>query len=401
MESNAGISEVRSITNRKELEEVYDILEEVFPNGREFFQQRLDHDRTYSFPTTWVAKCDEKLVSTVQIFPFYCRIEDVEIKVGGLGSVATLPEYRGRGLSQQILNKQTAWMEEQEYDLSLLFAIITPFYEKLGWNVVPEPVYEIDTALVPFAKSETEYEIISFDASYAESIASIYTKFNHNRTYSVLRPTSFWHDQLQWPRWHTSSCLIALKNRMPVAYGQISKTMEGKAHIEELVYVTGEERAVVPLFHSLLQMRPDAATIQVKLPSDHVLNNILIQWGAQRQTINYAMWKVIRLYPLLKKLTGVFTRRVQQNTEYRRGDYFVHLVCRTQHAFLHVMDGEVEVKQNAYADMMYEEVELTQEQFISLLFQGADETSSMILQSKLLPILFPKQPFIFYITDKF
>ena len=398
---NSNAIEVRSVENREELEGVYDILDKVFPNGKHFFQQRLDYDQTYSFSTTWIAKCDGQLASTVQIFPFHCRIEDVEIKVGGLGSVATLPEYRGRRLCQKILNRQTEWMSEQGFDLSLLFAVITPFYEKLGWNVVPEPVYAIKSALVPPVQLQTEYEIISFHSDYIEAMSDMYAAFNRNRSYSVARPESFWRDQLQWPRWETSACLIALKNGRPAAYGQISKTMEGRAHIEELIYLAGDEKAAVPLFQSLMQLRPDAVDIHAKLPSDHVLINALTEWGAQQQLIQYAMWKVIGLYPLLKKMTGVFTRRLQQSGEYGNKNCCLRITCGSQHAYLNIASGTVSVELHAQSHIAYNELELSQEKFITYLFQGADEASSMTSHSKLLQALFPKQPFVFYVTDKF
>lgn len=386
--------EVRSIVNRKELEEVFDLIGEVFPVGRAFFQQRLDNDSTYELDTTWIAKSGDTIASTIQLFPFRSRIETAHVKIGGIGSVATLPEYRGQGMSQAILKAQTEWMEAQEYDLSLLFAVITPFYEKSGWEVVPEPVYEIEqSALAAVVPPIHDYEIVPFDPAYTNAIADIYEQFNRNRTYSVIRPPSFWPEQLKRPRWQQLASLVALKNGKPVAYGSMRQTSEGVVHLEELLYT--EHEAAVPLFLALAKLRPDADKFSAKLPRDHVLAAALSNWGADLSTINYAMWKVLRMQPMLAKLSEVFARRLNGQA------LSLHLSCAGQHAYLHTEQGKVLVEASPAPGVAYDTLEVTQTQLVTMLFQGIDEQSDAKLQSDLLLKLFPVQSSIFYLTDQF
>ena len=113
--------QVRQIINRQELENCYDLWDSVFEVGRPFFQVRLDADSSYALETTWGAWIDGRLASAVQIFPYLARYGTVCLKVGGIGNVATLPEYRGQGLAQLILRQQVQWMKAMDYDLSLLF----------------------------------------------------------------------------------------------------------------------------------------------------------------------------------------------------------------------------------------------------------------------------------------
>lgn len=393
-------AEIRSIANRTELEEIYNLLELAFPVGRAFFQERLDHDSAYDSETSWIASVQETIVSTVQIFPFSCRIEDEAVKVGGIGSVATHPDHRGQGYCQQILNRQTEWMEQQGYDLSLLFAVITPFYEKLGWRVVQEPIYEVNRACIP-TNFQSDYLITPFDPSYLDSMASLYEQFNEGRNYTVIRPSSWWQDQLHWPRSRTSTCLLALNNGETAAYGYVSETKNGIVYVEELCYLEGHEESVLPLFHSLLEQRPEASHIQAKLPENHRLLEAFIAWGAVKKTLSYAMWKVLRFQPLLAKLSSVFQKRLQGSKELALASLQLCLECAGQKAFVHYSDGQVAIEPYARIGIDYKHLAVAQEDFVTMLFHGVDESTNMELQIDVLQALFPKQNSIFYMTDKF
>ncbi|MNI40931.1 hypothetical protein D3C73_951690 [compost metagenome] len=322
------------------------------------------------------------------------------MKVGGIGSVATHPDHRGQGHCQQILNRQTEWMEQQGYDLSLLFAVITPFYEKLGWKVVPESVYEVNTDSIP-SDFHYNYQIVPFNSSYLDNMASIYELFNEGRTYTVIRSPAWWVDQLQWPRWQTSTCLLAVKNGAVTAYGYLSEIREGIIYLEELCYLEGHEDAVMPLFHSLLKQRPEASRVQAKLPYDHKLLEAFTTWGAEKKMISYAMWKIIRFQPLLAKLTSIFQKRLRNSKELAATSIQLCLECAEQQAYVHYSDGQVDIESHARKGMLYSHLVVTQEDFISMLFQGIDASSNKELQIDVLQALFPKQNSIFYLTDKF
>ncbi|WP_438347431.1 GNAT family N-acetyltransferase [Paenibacillus sp. FA6] len=394
-------TEIRSIVNRTELEAVYDILGNAFHVGRDFFQIRLDQDSTYDMSTTWIATQQNTITSTVQLFPIISRVDHAEVKIGGLGSVATVPEYQGQGQCRQILNTLTQWMEQEEYDLSLLYAVITPFYEKHGWNIVPEPLYNLNATSIT-ASNDTHIEAIPFDSSYCDAVSDIYEHFNDSRTYTAIRSSAVWQDQLHWPRWKAAACLLAVRDGVIVAYGLISETKEGGiAHLEELCYLEGEENSAVPLFHALVQQRLDATSIQASLPDDHALVEAFIQWGAEKNTMNYAMWKVIRFHPLLAKLTSIFQKRLGNSPEYAQESLPLCLECVGQKAYIHYLNGEVSIESDARTGLEYTTIILSQENFISMLFQGYDGSSKEASLHSVLEVLFPNQNSVFYNMDKF
>lgn len=394
--------EIRSAANRAELESVYDILGEAFPVGRDFFQNRLDHDSTYDRSTTWITKQQEDITCTIQIFPFMSRVEDAAVKIGGIGSVATVPEFRGQGHCKQMLHRLTEWMEQQEYDLSLLFAVINPFYEKAGWSTVPETLYELNVGNILNASSNSKYAILPFEPSYSRIISNIYEQFNDKRTYTVIRPSTHWRDRIHWPRWNSSTCLMAMRNGVTVAYGHISETSEdGSAYLEELCYLKGEENAAIPLFCALVEQRLDAARILAYLPDDHILTEGFLSWGAVKKTTTDAMWKVIRFQPLLAKLAAVFQKRLQDNSEYAKKSIQIELKCAGQRAYLHYLDGQIAIEPDPRTGIEYACIILTQENFVSLLIQGYDASIPEAPHSDVLRVLFPKQNSVFYNLDRF
>lgn len=394
--------EIRYTANHAELESVYDILGEAFPVGRDFFQMRIDHDSTYDRSTTWIAKQQEAITSTIQVFPFINRVEDAAVKIGGIGSVATVPKFQGQGHCKQMLHRLTEWMEEQEYDLSLLFAVINPFYEKAGWSTVPETLYELNADSINTVSSNSIYDIRPFDSSYTDVISNIYEQFNETRTCTAIRPSTHWRDRLNWPKWKSSTCLLAVRNGVTVAYGHISQTTEdGAAYLEELCYLQGEENTAIPLFHALVEQRPDAARILAYLPDDHMLTEGFASWGVRKKTTPYMMWKVIRFQPLLERLTTVFQKRLQNNKAYAKESLQIKLECAGQKAYIHYLNGQISIEPEPRTGIEYSSIALAQDNFVSLLFQGYDDSAPEVLNYPVLGAFFPKQNSVFYNMDRF
>lgn len=76
---------------------------------------------------------DSKLVSVVWIKPLIQNFNGNIVKSGGLGSVATLPDYRYKGYSKRLINKAINVMKERKYLLSSLAPFLESFYEKFDY----------------------------------------------------------------------------------------------------------------------------------------------------------------------------------------------------------------------------------------------------------------------------
>lgn len=102
--------------------------------GRDFFRRPLERDPSHRDSDIWVVDDRGELVSTAQIFPRTLRVAGCDVPTGGIGSVFTREDRRGSGVASGLLERCVADMRERGIELSLLFAVRIPFYERLGWR---------------------------------------------------------------------------------------------------------------------------------------------------------------------------------------------------------------------------------------------------------------------------
>jgi RimJ/RimL family protein N-acetyltransferase len=84
------------------------------------------------------------LASNVEIVGRTVTVGGQPMRVGGIGGVATLPEYRGRGLATQAMVAAAKFMKDElglEYGLLITSTRRETFYGGLGWQVISEPAY--------------------------------------------------------------------------------------------------------------------------------------------------------------------------------------------------------------------------------------------------------------------
>ena len=87
------------------------------------------------------------------------------IRVGGIGGVATKPEFRHRGVASAMLARAAEFMESDlrvEFGLLLCRHEVSPLYAKMGWVIVVGPTtftraevtstYPYDTMILPLAE---------------------------------------------------------------------------------------------------------------------------------------------------------------------------------------------------------------------------------------------------------
>ena len=130
------------------------------PKGtpRRYFERHLRDDPHTDLKGIFVALIDDRIVSTVRVFVRAMYVNGHEVPCGGIGEVSTHTDYRGRGLAEALLKRSVQYMQEQGMLLSPLHTSnAVPYYEKLGWTVVPRmlvkrPVYTY-SKLSPYAVS--------------------------------------------------------------------------------------------------------------------------------------------------------------------------------------------------------------------------------------------------------
>lgn len=185
--------------------------------GRDFFRRHLEDDPTYCDENVWVAEEDGQLVSCVQIFPRSIRTAGGAVPVGGIGSVFTGAQARGRGLASRVLERAADAMAARGMPLSLLFASRLSFYGRLGWISWPGS----RTLLRPTEEGGRRAPIDArpFDASRdLPAVQQIHSSYSGRREGTTLRDAAAWEATLRNGGNPHEEFLLALREGEPVAY---------------------------------------------------------------------------------------------------------------------------------------------------------------------------------------
>jgi GNAT superfamily N-acetyltransferase len=90
-----------------------------------------------------LVKVEGEWVSHVGIVERVGTVAGRPVKLGGIGGVGTLPEWRRRGHAQVAMEKAEQFLRDElaiEFGLLICDQHMIPYYGKLGWQVVKGPL---------------------------------------------------------------------------------------------------------------------------------------------------------------------------------------------------------------------------------------------------------------------
>lgn len=100
--------------------------------------------------THWAAfDEDGEMMSTFTVSDFTVQFDGSPCKMGGIGGVATLPQYRRRGGIRACFQRALPDMYGSGYDFSYLYPFSTAYYRKFGYeNCVQKYGWAVDLSLL-------------------------------------------------------------------------------------------------------------------------------------------------------------------------------------------------------------------------------------------------------------
>lgn len=84
----------------------------------------------------WAAfdEASDEMMSMLSVMDFQMNFDGNSCQMGGIGDVATLPQYRRRGGIRGCFEASLPWMYEHGYDFSYLYPFSTVYYRKFGYE---------------------------------------------------------------------------------------------------------------------------------------------------------------------------------------------------------------------------------------------------------------------------
>lgn len=407
----------------QERDEIVDLISAVFVEKcRPRYASQHYHDPTYELDQSRVCIVDGKIVSYVRVSDRSMYIGESVVKLGGIGMVVTSPEYRGRGYASALLRDAIAYMEAQNYDLSLLFTTIQPFYMPLGWASFPQTNFELELLdKKTFAPSGWKSRQFDLERDLTQ-ISQIYDQHNKGRTGTVLRPEKLWRDGYSQQVGMLPSLVVEKEGQIG-AYANLAFPDDDQGidtylatyypNLREVGWRNTAPDSHLTLCHAILDAayERDIKTISGRLTRHHPMTLLLSEESGSPLSFSIyerVMYRVISLVRLFQKLIPKFEAELTSSGMADRSGSF-HFTVGDQDCTLNVNQGKVAVTTNGSGRT---KVKLDTYHFLKVLFGDAtfgqldefNRIKGLNLQPDeiaLLSTLFPKDEPTYWICDYF
>ncbi|CAN5683880.1 hypothetical protein BH11ARM2_BH11ARM2_09370 [soil metagenome] len=175
-----------------ELPDAVRLWTEVFDVESDFFTSLLEGGEPGE-GLSYGAFAGGRIVSSVHVFMRLIRDrEGRPMKVGGIGSVSTHPDFRKQGLSGRLLELAVAGMEEAGCVWSFLGTGVNDHYARYGWRTVSTP--DLTGDLLPNA--EGDVRTLTPDDATLDEMARLYEPFAAARPMAHVRSPRAWRTAL-------------------------------------------------------------------------------------------------------------------------------------------------------------------------------------------------------------
>jgi GNAT superfamily N-acetyltransferase len=302
----------------------YELLSLCFPDARpDLFRRQTEHDSTFRWRHARVVEVDGAVVGYLRIFDRRmwlrgARLRGARLRAAGIGSVATHPDYRRRGLATALLRDTLAFLRREGYHLSFLGTeIAAPFYERLGWRIVRQPSHGAPAAEAAGLPERPGLTIRPFVPSDLAAVARIHARATRGRTGAVVRSLRYWTDHLSWIDDDPGGFLVATAGRRGIAAFVRSRSERWASTLVVLDAHcrAGAEACLAPLLGALgrYAVGQGLKGVQASLPEGHPLAAAFARLpsaGVTTDTRFPLMMRVVDLPGLLQPLTPLLAERL-------------------------------------------------------------------------------------------
>jgi predicted acetyltransferase len=189
--------DIRSLAE-DELPELRRITSYAFADSRSDEERRSLPDPLRPEWTT-CAFVDGRLATTFGAYPFGVRLNGAAVPMAGVTAVATLPEFRRRGLLRQVMTRSFGEQRERGQSLAILWASLGAIYQRYGYGLASTHAsYRIDPRDARFNDpSPASGRVRLMDAAEARShLEAIYKAFARPRNLMLHRAPAMWDFRL-------------------------------------------------------------------------------------------------------------------------------------------------------------------------------------------------------------
>ena len=258
--------EVRRL-NKEDMRDFYRLSSIAFTYSRE---PEAEEPKIPDGETGYGAFDGDKLMSGLFANDLPCYFHGREVKHFGVGSVATFPEYRGRGAVKAIFAKMLREYRDAGYLFSSLMPFSHAFYRKFGYEVCYfTHFYEIP--LTQFASFPKPFSVRPvYDPEDTADFLKVYKEFACRYNFAIARSEKCRGTEQVWSGHFTKdkAYRYVLYNELqePEAYASFTKGNNSLMEIGELAFISPD--AMRRLFGFLSGFYPNYKKLYGRFPTD-------------------------------------------------------------------------------------------------------------------------------------
>jgi predicted N-acetyltransferase YhbS len=159
-----------------------------------FVKKLITHHPTMTLEDFLVIKHRGKIVASLNLIPVKWSIGGIPLKVAEMGCVATLADYRHRGLQRGLINEFHKRAVEQEYDLCAIEGI-PYFYRQFGYEYALPLNQETKISLNQIPDYESKLNIRPFTDKDIPRAMQLLTQYQKKFYVHSIRDGQIWKMQ--------------------------------------------------------------------------------------------------------------------------------------------------------------------------------------------------------------
>jgi predicted acetyltransferase len=262
-------------------------------------------------------RLDGEAVSGMAIVKKQMQVGSAVVRQGGIAGVWTAEAHRKKGYASRVMWEGIAWMEKQQYEMSILFGI-ADFYHRYGYApVFAEQAMTIDTLRLQ-ALTGT-YRTRKMKVSDLDAVKRVYRKYNAERTGMDARRED-WVPMWRMPRMgdgttrRAGQVWVVCDDQDCIKGFVVFDAQVGRLVVSEVCGVDRDALVTIGAAIGRRAKREGAEHVRFCVPVDDPFLGICRSLGysmsASYPFNSGSMGRIICLESLMQKMTRVFLNRV-------------------------------------------------------------------------------------------
>ncbi|SES19545.1 Predicted acetyltransferase [Gracilibacillus ureilyticus] len=271
---------------------------------------------------------NNRLAAKVHMIPLEVHINDQVMKMGGIASVSSWPEYRRGGFVKKLLKHTLMDMRLEGYTISYLHPFSVPFYRKYGYELAFN-YREYNIAVKHFQKDWDPIGKVKRIHTDHNLLDNIYTDYINKFNGAIMRDDDWWKQRV-----------IKKETVMAAGYGEngspdsyiLYHVKERVLYVEEIAYRT--LNGLKLLLEFIRNHDSMVEKVNIKVPDEDFLPYLFDEPRFEQEVKQYFMARIVNVAEFLN------------NYQFRKTDSSESITLIVEDDFIPENKGEYSIQLN-------------------------------------------------------